>query len=87
MVWKYSILYLPRLRWEQFGQWILSEQWNSVPSSAINTCPSRLRMASTPPRRSQFGHQIGEHGMEHRRVDHIELGAYLAVAGDFAHAE
>src|SRR3954454_5530368 len=49
MAWKYSVLSLPRLRWEQFGQWILSEQWNSVPSSAINTCPSRHRMASRPP--------------------------------------
>jgi hypothetical protein len=35
----------------------------------------------------QFGHEIGEHGMEHRWLDRIELGAYLAVAGDFARAE
>jgi hypothetical protein len=26
MVWKYSVLFLPRLRWKQFGQWILAEQ-------------------------------------------------------------
>jgi hypothetical protein len=35
----------------------------------------------------QFGHEIGEHGMEHGWFDRIELRAYLAVARDFAHAE
>ena len=35
----------------------------------------------------QFGHEIGEHGMEHFRFDRIELRADLTVAGNFAHPE
>jgi hypothetical protein len=34
--------------------------------------------------RSKLGHDIGEHGMEHGWFDGVELGANLAVAGDFA---
>jgi hypothetical protein len=35
----------------------------------------------------QFGHQIGEHGMEHGRLDWIEFRADLTVAWDLAYAE
>jgi putative transposase len=35
----------------------------------------------------KFGHDVGEHRVEHRRFDHIEFGPDLAVAGDLANAE
>jgi hypothetical protein len=35
----------------------------------------------------QFRQDIAEHGVKHRRIDRVELGADLAVAGDFAQAE
>jgi hypothetical protein len=35
----------------------------------------------------QLGHDVGEHRVEHRRVDRVEHGADLAVAGNLSHAE
>jgi hypothetical protein len=35
----------------------------------------------------QFGHDIGEHGMEHDGFHRIEFGTDLTVTGDFTHAE
>ena len=35
----------------------------------------------------QLGHDIGEQRVEQGRVDRVEHGADLAVAGDLAHAE
>ncbi len=35
----------------------------------------------------QFGDDVGEHRVKQGRIDGIELGADLAVAGDFRHPE
>jgi hypothetical protein len=51
--------------------------------------PRAAQMAEVvhPARSLQFAHDIGEHRLELRRRDRIEHHAYLAIAGDLAHAK
>ena len=84
MVWKYSVLFLPRLRCEQFGQ------LNRVGAMVLGAVPCDQHLAVEDPHGIQpaalvqLGHDIGEHRVEQGRFDRIEHGADLAVAGDLA---
>jgi hypothetical protein len=81
IAWKYSVLSLPRLRWEQFRavefRAIQRDQYTPVQT------PHGIQAAAL----IQFGREIGEHGMELAGFDRIELRANLAVAGNLTHAK
>lgn len=75
MLWKYSILFLPRLRCEQLGTMDL------VRAMVLGAVQRDQQMAveaahgTEPAGLAELGHDIGEHRMEMRRIDRIERGA------------
>jgi hypothetical protein len=71
---EYSILSLPRSA-GTVGQWILSEQWNSVPTSAINTC---ARFGALAHRQRRLWQQV-EQGPKRP----IRQNTFHEVAGGF----
>ena len=82
--WKYSVPPSERFRVEQRGQWILREQKCSVPSSAINTRPSRRRNGSSTP---SVGDRFEEQRIERRRWGTIQHLADIGVSWNGGHAE